>query len=558
MLTKPPKRTIWRPSRLLAAFLALLMVASGLALAVVPSSPAGAAEAPVEGIFGGDLSWGVKSSFRNYVVNVAGGDITVADGASQAPDNGVFTFPATGVGGVEDVAVAAGFQGSVHFEAHFHTYGEGEDEVVVPLLDIKVENIRVLFDDVEGGIIADVTSRTFEGTEPTEPPPLVEYENVPLVAFDPTGIVGEGNTWADIPAILTEEGAPAFADFYDAGTEFDPATVTLETATATIEVSQTTGLDPLEETTVTVTGSNFAPDANIGTRPPAKNIPTGVYVVFGRFDDVWQPSQSAPSSARTSLYQRWALPQSSIDYINDNFGGACMGQCVPLGEDGTFEATLEIWPGDATSGNWGVYTYAAGGAAANAAQEVFEPLSFDPVFPDVTQDNAFFGPISWLTAEGITTGFDDDTFRPEAEITRQAVMAFIWRMQGEPAAPPGHPTFVDVPPGAPFYEAISWGAAEGITTGFDDDTFRPSQNISREAMAAFLWRLADEPEPPADFPTFVDVPETNPFYEAISWLAGEGITNGFDDDTFRPGANITRQAMAAFLFRFDEVMSELS
>ncbi len=558
MQTKPTKRSTWRPSRVLAAFLALLMAASGLALAVAPATPAGAAEAPVEGIVSGELSWGVRESFRNYVASpFAGGEITVSGGASQAPDNGVFTFPVSR-GGVEGDEAAASFAGGVHFQAHFHTYGEGEDEEIVPLLDVEIRNVRVAVDAEVGEIIADVTSRAFEGTDPVEPPPLVTYTDVALGALDLTGIVPADGTWANVPATLTEAGVPAFGEFYEAGTELDPITMTLEEGFASIEVTPSTGIDPLELTTVTVTGSNFAPYANIGTRPPAKDIATGVYVIFGRFGDVWQPSEGAPSSARSVISQRWALPQSSIDSINENFHGACEGQCVPLNEDGTFEAELNVWPADLTSGNWGVYTYAAGGAAANAAQEVAEPLLFNPVFPDVTQDNAFFGPISWLTAEGITTGFDDDTFRPEAEITRQAVLAFIWRLEGEPAAPPGHPTFVDVPPGAPFYEAISWGAAVGITQGFDDDTFRPGQNISREAMAAFLWRLADEPAPPEDHPTFVDVPDTNPFYDAISWLAAEEITNGFDDDTFRPGDNITRQAMAAFLYRFNELMTELS
>lgn len=113
--------------------------------------------------------------------------------------------------------------------------------------------------------------------------------------------------------------------------------------------------------------------------------------------------------------------------------------------------------------------------------------------------------------------------------------------------------FSDVSAAHPFVEEIGWLADEGITTGYDDGTFKPSAKVTRQAMAAFLHRLAGSPdvELPAQ-PAFSDVPFSHPFGDEIHWLADEGITDGYDDGTFRPSGNITRQAVAAFLFRLPE------
>jgi RHS repeat-associated protein len=175
-------------------------------------------------------------------------------------------------------------------------------------------------------------------------------------------------------------------------------------------------------------------------------------------------------------------------------------------------------------------------------------------FPDVPDDHPFVDEIEWLVAEGVTTGYDDGTFRPTNDITRGAMAAFFYRyIQPVGFTPPATPSFTDVPITHPFFLEIEWLAQSGITTGFDDDTFRPGASITRQAIAAFVFRIQDDGtfEPPAT-PTFSDVPTSSLFYEAIEWLAETGITTGFDDGTFRPTNRLTRQAIAAFLFRYDE------
>ena len=176
----------------------------------------------------------------------------------------------------------------------------------------------------------------------------------------------------------------------------------------------------------------------------------------------------------------------------------------------------------------------------------------DPLFSDVPPSAVFHAEIEWLAYQGVTSGFPDGTFRPSAPVERQAMAAFLYRYAGEPAfTPPATASFTDVPVGSPFYTEVEWLASTGITTGWPDGTFRPTATVERQAMAAFLYRFAGEPEAtsPATA-TFSDVPTSATFFDEVEWLASTGITTGWPDGTFRPTAGVERQAMAAFLARF--------
>ena len=170
-------------------------------------------------------------------------------------------------------------------------------------------------------------------------------------------------------------------------------------------------------------------------------------------------------------------------------------------------------------------------------------------FSDVPTEHPFATEITWMVGEGITTGFPDGTFRPAQPVTRQAAAAFLWRLAGEPDVT-STAGFTDVPVEHPFHDEIAWMVQEGLTTGFPDDTFRPAQPVTRQAAAAFLYRYDGEP-PVTGVAGFADVPTDHPFNDEIAWMVAEGITTGFPDDTFRPANDVTRQAMAAFLYRYE-------
>ncbi|GMA30426.1 DUF1349 domain-containing protein [Litorihabitans aurantiacus] len=187
-------------------------------------------------------------------------------------------------------------------------------------------------------------------------------------------------------------------------------------------------------------------------------------------------------------------------------------------------------------------------------------------FSDVERDQLFAQDIAWLAQHGISRGWElpDGTreFRPLTPIARDAMAAFLHRQAGSPDVdlPPASP-FTDVAPDDQFYDEIVWLAQEGISTGWADGdgtaSFRPLEPIGRDAMAAFLYRMADSPEheaPPVS--PFTDMGPATQFYPEVTWLVTEGVATGWlgNDGTaiYRPTTPINRDAMAAFLHRYDD------
>jgi hypothetical protein len=188
-------------------------------------------------------------------------------------------------------------------------------------------------------------------------------------------------------------------------------------------------------------------------------------------------------------------------------------------------------------------------------------------FRDVQVGAPFHCYIEWLAEHGISTGWvvgGVAEYRPMASIERQAMAAFIYRkvdtfgVEGNAWFPtPGTSSFLDVPTTSNFHRHIELFADGTATTGFGTAVYPLSQPVALpdcQAMAAFIYRLAGSP---TDFvtpatATFVDVPVGTPFFREIEWLATQGITTGWNvagGVEFRPGAQIERQAMAAFMWR---------
>jgi len=229
--------------------------------------------------------------------------------------------------------------------------------------------------------------------------------------------------------------------------------------------------------------------------------------------------------------------------IPDPISGPLLAGCAP---QFCYVDNIEAWGVNELTINWNsALSYVASFLADVDDAEVEKP------FTDVPVEFPFVQEIRWLADSGITTGFPDGTFRPSASVERQAMAAFLYRAAGSPDfdAPATSP-FRDVRTGDPFYKEITWLADTGITTGFSDGTFRPTAPIERQAMAAFLYRMAGEPDftPPATSP-FSDVRTNHPFYKEISWLAAVQVTTGYSDGTYRSTASVARDAMAAFLHR---------
>ncbi|MFD7320960.1 HtaA domain-containing protein [Streptomyces sp. NPDC059875] len=263
-------------------------VATGLALgASVFALPALAADAaPATELKEGTLDWGFKESFRKYLASpMAQGKTTVAGGAKQAADNGVFTFvDGTGTYDTGTHATANAFKGSVHFEAHGG------------VLDITLSDVKLTTKGTAaptGEITADVVTKGKDGK-------FVTRDDVAVAALDMTGVrpgqgAGGAMVFKDIPAKLTKGGAEAFAGFYKEGDPLDAATLTVKAG----------GTKPSPTPTKT-TSPSPTPTATKTTAPPTT-----------------APTTARPTGTPSVLNGKltWGVKESWRKYVVDTCGG---------------------------------------------------------------------------------------------------------------------------------------------------------------------------------------------------------------------------------------------
>ncbi len=186
-------------------------------------------------------------------------------------------------------------------------------------------------------------------------------------------------------------------------------------------------------------------------------------------------------------------------------------------------------------------------AAAKAATCTSAP------FPDVPRNSTFCKDITWFKKQHITTGYADHKYHPKASVSRQAMAAFLYRLQhnGRKAPACTTPAFPDVPKSSTFCGDITWFKKQHITTGYADHKYHPKASVSRQAMAAFLYRLrhAVRKAPKCASAPFPDATGKSTFCGDIAWFKKQHITTGYADHKYHPKASVSRQAMAAFLYR---------
>lgn len=151
-------------------------------------------------------------------------------------------------------------------------------------------------------------------------------------------------------------------------------------------------------------------------------------------------------------------------------------------------------------------------------------------FTDVPAGHPFSAPIKWMSESGISTGYPGGTFRPTQAVARQAMASFLYKLAEEPTVTATEPFFADVGPSHAFYTPIQWMAETGLSLGTavpgGKPLFKPSDAVSRQALAAFLFRYSEDDPATLTEPFFADVGASHQFYGPIQWMAESGISTG--------------------------------
>ena len=187
-------------------------------------------------------------------------------------------------------------------------------------------------------------------------------------------------------------------------------------------------------------------------------------------------------------------------------------------------------------GGGGTVTPAPGGATQNP-------------FVDVKQGDYYYDAVQWAVGKKITSGTSATTFTPDGICTRAQTVTFLWRSQGSPKAAGAENPFTDVSKDAYYYDAVLWAVAQGITNGTSATTFSPDATVTRGQTAAFLWRVAKQPQVDQTANPFADVTQDAYYYNAVLWAVAKEITNGTSSTTFSPDQGCTRAQIVTFLWR---------
>lgn len=175
-------------------------------------------------------------------------------------------------------------------------------------------------------------------------------------------------------------------------------------------------------------------------------------------------------------------------------------------------------------------------------------------FADVPSGSWYYDDVAYVYDTGLMTGLTATTFGPNLSTTRGMIVTILWRMENEPVAKHGCP-FADVRRGSYYEQAIAWASENGIVTGFDASTFAPDRAITREQLAAILFRFAayrgmDAVTLRENLSSFQDQAAISAYaVSALNWAVGEGLMQG-TGDKLEPTGSATRAQVAAMLRRF--------
>ena len=181
------------------------------------------------------------------------------------------------------------------------------------------------------------------------------------------------------------------------------------------------------------------------------------------------------------------------------------------------------------------------------------PVSGLP-FGDVKSGDWFYNDVKYVYEKGMMSGTAADVFAPNATTTRAMIVTILYRLEGSPAVS-GTSAFTDVPAGQWYTDAVNWAAANQIVNGTSATTFAPNASITREQMAAILYRYAQykgyDVTEKADLSGYSDNGQISAYAkDALAWANAAKLINGITNTTLAPQGSATRAQVSAILHRF--------
>ena len=207
----------------------------------------------------------------------------------------------------------------------------------------------------------------------------------------------------------------------------------------------------------------------------------------------------------------------------------------------------------------GKYTFQmpASKVTVEAVFTAVEPEPEGLPFTDVTSGDWFYDAVAYVYDKGMMEGTTDTTFAPTMNLTRSMIAQVLYNLEERPEAP-GAAGFPDVAAGAWYADAVNWAAARGIVKGYDTGAFGPEDSVTREQLAAILYRYAqvkgyDTTQGGMAVREFSDSASISDWaQEAMAWAVNAQVLSGKGNGVLDPQGTATRAEVAQMLMNFGE------
>jgi hypothetical protein len=177
-------------------------------------------------------------------------------------------------------------------------------------------------------------------------------------------------------------------------------------------------------------------------------------------------------------------------------------------------------------------------------------------YQDVLAHDWYAEAVNYVTLTNLMNGTGNDTFKPNTVLNRAMMVTVLYRMAGSPEVSGTNP-FTDVADGQWYTDAVLWASQTGVTTGTSETTFSPTTALTREQLAAFFYRFAQQDSldpietPTADLSAYTDAGQVSSYAtESVSWAVDTGLITGTTDTTLSPKGTATRAQVATILMRY--------
>ena len=285
----------------------------------------------------------------------------------------------------------------------------------------------------------------------------------------------------------------------------------------------------------------------------------------------WFNDSQYPSLGDGSYYNSWlrAADISPEQYVNE-----LLGKILKVGKNGTVEPKLTFQHiGKSVTFTFkpdtgykvkdvkvngksvgAVTTYTVDKLTVSTRIEVTFTNGKLP-FTDVRESDWFYDDVVFAYENGLFSGTSDTTFSPNTSMTRAMLVTVLYRLEGQPAVN-GRSGFSDVQYNGYYEDAVTWAADNGIVNGISTSTFSPNANVTREQMAAILYRYAQYKKyntaASSSLNSFSDHTSVSSYAVAsLQWSVAEKLVNG-SNGKLMPTGNASRAQVAAILHRFAE------